>query len=148
MLKEFRDHINIDTAISAWVLAWLITPFLSNGYCNPRLYVDDDYLEFIDTATPYCKFYGNVFESFFAFGDNNFLDLFLFGLVFYLFACVIEIILTLISFIRTKLIKNIVIIERRSKRYKKAHERNGLLMVLRIFGLIPVIISYWFVGGI
>jgi hypothetical protein len=141
MFKEFRNHINIVTAIAAWVLAWFITPLLSNGYCNPRLYRDDDYFEFIETATPYCKFYGNVFESFFAFGDNNFLDLFLYGLVFYFFACVIEI-------IQTKLTKNIVVIERRRKSLKKSHERNDLLMVLRIFGLIPVIISYWFVGGV
>jgi hypothetical protein len=148
MFKEFRNHINIVTAIAAWVLAWFITPLLSNGYCNPRLYRDDDYFEFIETATPYCKFYGNVFESFFAFGDNNFLDLFLYGLVFYFFACVIEIILTLVDFIQTKLTKNIVVIERRRKSLKKSHERNDLLMVLRIFGLIPVIISYWFVGGV
>jgi hypothetical protein len=148
MLKELVKHIHIIKAILSWFLSWVLTVVVSNVLCNPMHQRDEGYIEYFYNASPYCQFYDGIYGSFFSFGDNNFINLFLFTLLGYLVALLIEIILTIIDYIRIKFIEN---------PYIAAHEieirdgydlLNELSIQIRLVGFLGFFLSNWFVGGI
>ncbi|MDC0441391.1 hypothetical protein OAM41_06485 [Gammaproteobacteria bacterium] len=148
MFKELLNHINTAFAITSWCLSWILTPMLSNILCNPMLPSEEDYLDYISETSSYCYFYDEIFYSFFSFGDNSFIDLLLFTMLGYLVALIIEIILTIIDYIRFKLIKNPYIQELEINEREEYNLLNELSLQVRLGGFILLFLSNWFVGGI
>ena len=148
MFKELANHIHITKAIPSWILSWVLTVMVSNMLCNPMHRLEEGYLEFFYNASPYCQFYNGIYDSFFSFGDNNFINLFLFTLLGYLVALVIEIVLTMIDYIRFKLIKNPYIREQEISDRDKYDLLNELSIQIRLAGFLGFFLCNWFVGGV
>ena len=148
MFKELLNHIHINFAIASWGLSWILTVMLSNIFCNPILPGEEGYMDYISETSSYCYFYDGIFNSFFSFGDNSFIDLLLFTMLGYLVALLIEIILTIIDYIRFKLIKNPYIKELEINEREQYDLMNALNLQLRQGGFILFFLSNWFVGGI
>ena len=149
MLEEFKGFFRLEVATLSWVLSWVFIPLISGAFCNPVLMGEKGYWEYYYNASSYCRFYDDIFHSYFSFGNNNFIDLFLYTLLGYFAALVIEIIFTIYLYVRFKLIKNPNIAAKETEDREAALAlHNPLNFQVRIIAFILFFLVTWTIGGV
>lgn len=146
MFDDLKKHIGFSKAFGSLCIAWLLMPIFSNSLCSPILPGELGYLDYFDSASRYCSFYSDIYYSFFSFGDNNLYQLFLYTTISYLIGLLIEILLVLSSYAKSKLDKSSDRLEYQSD--NRDMPITDLVIANRGSLFVVLFISNWFVGGV